>query len=240
MSNQSWSIIILCFNEVDTVKQVTLQACEVLRKMKIEDWEVIIIDDGSTDGSRECVENLQLENVRFVFHERNKGIGHTLHSGYATASKENVCVIPSDGEFDLNELLPYSAVEANQFISFYRLENTSYSLVRNYLSKLNKLVNTKLNGFSLLDVNWVKIYKNKDLQQLDLTIKSSLVESEICGKLLSLGREVIEVESKYLTRKFGKSKGASLKIVLQALSDIILVSSTLKRFRVKQQEKHKR
>jgi len=232
MENQSWSIIILCFNEVDTIKKVVDQSRSVMQKMQIHDWEIIIVDDGSTDGSKEMIKSLKLDHLTCIFHKKNKGIGQTLHSGYNSSTKENICAIPADGEFDVTELTPYSRVEENQFISFYRIENTSYSIARNYLSKLNKSLNKLLNGFDLLDVNWVKIYKRSDIQQLDLVIKSSLIESEICGKLLSLDRDVVEVESKYLHREFGISKGVSFKIITQAIRDILLLSITLKKFKM--------
>lgn len=229
-TNQSWSIIVFCYNEVDTVNSVVNKAIDTLKKMKVDDWEIIIVDDGSTDGSVDVIKTIDLDQVRLVLHKKNKGIGHALRSGYTNSNKENVCAVPADGEFNLQELIPYSIVPENHFISFYRLENTTYSIFRNYLSKLNKIVNKRLNGFHLLDVNWVKIYKTEDIKKIDLTVTSSLVESEICGKLLLLGKEVIEVKSDYIPRTAGVSKGASFRIVKQAIGDMIKLSIVLKKF----------
>jgi len=76
-------------------------------------------------------------------------------------------------------------------------------------------------GIRLKDVNWVKIYKNSELKELNLKMKSSLVESEICSKLLLRKNKVLEVNSIYLQRKSGVSKGASLKITMQAMSETL-------------------
>lgn len=234
MKEQSWSIVIFCFNEVGTIASVAERAVKTLQDaMKVSTFEVLIVDDGSTDGSRDIIQQLpsQFPAIRYQFHPQNKGIGQALRTGYFQARYENVCAVPADGQFDLSELIPFRTVEDNTFISFYRKENTSYNFFRNSLSATNKWVNTLLNGFQLKDVNWVKIYKRAPLVELRLEIESSLVESEICAKFLSLGYQAIEVESKYLQRISGVSKGSSWKIVRQAIRDTLLLSQVLRRFR---------
>jgi dolichol-phosphate mannosyltransferase len=144
-----------------------------------------------------------------------------LHRGYEAACMENICFVPADGQFDINELIPFKNVSENSFVSFFRLENTVYSIYRNFLSLLNKKLNQWILGVSIKDVNWVKIYKKKQLDSIVKRVKSSLVETEICAKLMSKGYNIIEIQSKYLARKTGKSKGASFKITIQAVMDII-------------------
>ena len=159
------------------------------------------------------------------------GIGPSLHNGYSNASLENVCFVPGDGQFDLDELIPHMNPADKEIISFYRVENTSYSLFRNILSLANRMVNKVFVGIDMHDVNWVKIYKNEGLKKLDLRIKSSLVESEICAKLLLEEYSVKEFKSKYLDREGGKSKGASLKIVLQAGKEVLKLIREMSRYR---------
>ena len=94
-------------------------------------------------------------------------------------------------------------------------------------------------GITLKDVNWTKVYKKKDLDQLDLQLTSSLVESEICAKLLFLGKKVNEVESKYLPRTHGQSKGASAAIVKKALNDTWALISIMRKFKAQTVRKRK-
>ena len=230
---QSWSIIIFCFNEVETIERVA-KSCEfILSKIASENYEVLIVDDGSTDGSRAKIESIvnSSQNFRAIYHPENKGIGHTLRTGYFNVKNENVCAVPADGQFDIKELFDFGIVQPNSFISFYRKENTTYTFARNVLSWANRMLNKHVNGFDLKDVNWVKIYKTKALKSLNLELESSLVESEICAKLMLSGFEVKEVTSKYLPREAGMSKGASGKIIKQAMNDTLTLARVLSKFR---------
>jgi len=185
-------------------------------------YEIFIVNDGSTDGSLEKAHSIhsRYPDIKVVDHGINKGIGMGLRSVYENARYENVSVFSGDGQFDSTEFLPFPEVDRNNFVSFYRRENTTYSLFRNILSLLNKKLNKAFIGIDVKDVNWAKIYKKADIDRLDLQLTSSLVESEIFAKLIYHGRKMIEVESKYLPRTHGESKGASSAIVKKAINDI--------------------
>jgi len=231
---QSWSVGILCYNEAETIASLTDKLRNVLSQLT-DTFEIIIVDDYSTDGSREVEQDLQKRypEVKLVLHEANRGIGGALLSVYRTAKYENVAVVPGDGQFDVNEYLPFPEIPKDHFISFYRKENTSYSVFRNILSLFNKKLNKVFIGINIKDVNWTKVLKKTDLDRLDLQLTSSLVESEITAKLLFLGKKVIEVESKYLPRTYGQSKGSSSAIVKKAIRDTWALVSIMRQFKKK-------
>ena len=234
---QSWSIIILCYNEQGNVANVIRDSVFVLKSFTNSEREIIIVDDGSTDGSINEIESEVLkypeENIKLIRHGINEGIGMTLKTGYKNARYENVCAVPADGQFNIKELLPFAEIAPQFFISFYRKENQNYSLLRNMLSLFNKLFNKYLLGINFKDINWVKIYKRSELNQLDLQLKSSLIETEICAKLVARGNSFKEIESRYLTRENGVSKGASWKIVKKVLMELLNVYIAVSAFKRK-------
>jgi len=206
-----------------SIVKIVKEAMEVLNIISPNNHEIIIVDDGSSDGSTELIKELEYENpiIKVVYHKKNKGIGAALHSGYENASKENVCGIPSDGQFSIKELIKISRLEPKSFISFYRKELIDYSNFRKSLSFVNRLINKIFIGVNLRDVNWIKIYNREILLQLGLTMRSSLIESEICSKMIINGFKPIEIESDCLQRGNGVSKGGSLKIIYQALIEVL-------------------
>ena len=231
--SQSWSIIIFCYNEKETIALVVDKAQEVLKNLAPQKNEIVIVDDGSTDGSADIIKGLSEKhnNIRVIYHSPNKGIGEALLSGYRNAQYENVCAVPADAQFDVEELLPHATIDSNTFISFYRVENTSYSVFRNVLSWVNKKINKLFLGMAMRDVNWVLVYKMAKIKELDLRLNSSLVGSEICSKLLIGGNQLQEIESTYQPRISGESKGASFKVILQAFRDTMKLIMVIREFR---------
>lgn len=229
---QSWTFGIMCYNEIGTLEEVVMSLIKTAPHFTSE-FEIIIVDDGSTDGSREKAIELEkrYKTVRTIQHSENRGIGATLRSIYLNALKENVANLPADGQFKPEEYLKTPCLPDNSFIAFYRKENTHYNLFRNSLSFVNFFLNRYFIGFVCKDVNWTKIYKSEDIKKLELRLTSSLVETEIGAKLSLLNKEIIEVESIYHERKHGISKGAKASAIFAAAKEIFKLKLEIIRYR---------
>lgn len=223
MNHQSWSIIIFAFNEENSIKGVLDDCYLLLEQISSKEFELIIVNDGSSDNTsmniKKAIQNKK--NIKFVEHNSNLGIGKALLSGYQHAKYENVCAVPADGQFDVFELLPYASFSNDSMISFYRVQKTRYTPYRKLLSYANRIFNKYILGIQIKDVNWIKIYKQNMLNKINPVLSSSLVESEIMAKMVRFGCEVVEVESVYHQRQGGISKGASIKIVLMAIPELL-------------------
>jgi glycosyltransferase involved in cell wall biosynthesis len=195
-------------------------------------FQLVIVNDGSTDDSDQIIsENIKgKEYVTYCKHETNKGIGEALKAGYRLAKNENVCAVPGDCQFDFNELLQCPQFTEKQFVSFYR-RRTRYNPYRWVLNVFNRVMNYLFLGLKMNDVNWVKVYKKAQLNRLELKMTSSLVESEICAKLVADGVECIEIESSYLERMYDESKGGALNTVKQALGDLIKLIRVVRKYK---------
>lgn len=232
MQKQTWSVGIACYNEIGTIEKVYQLTTAVLRKIAA-DYEIIMVDDASTDGSAEVIRKIAAEDprVKAQLHETNKGIGGAIRSIYFNAQYENVTFIPGDNQFDVEEFLPFTHIAAHTFVSFYRVQNQTYSMFRNGLSYLNKLFNAFFLGLRLNDVNWVKVYKRAVIVNLDLVAQSSIIESEICSKLNIIRHKPVQVQSTYHPRVSGVSKGASLGNMSKVMKEMFFLYKTLKQFR---------
>lgn len=230
---QSWSIIIFCYNEEGNLSSVIEKSLYTLGLIAPQSNELIIVDDGSADSTIEIANDYasKNDNIKVISHPTNYGIGAALRSGYKVAQYENVCAVPGDGQFDVEELVAHRTVPGKTIIAFYRKHNLHYSLWRETLTNANRKLNEWILGVKMRDVNWIKIYKLEELRKIKLNIKSSLVESEICAKLVINGNKVIEVPSKYLERNYGVDKGASFKIVWQAFRDTLNLAREIARFK---------
>ncbi len=226
------SIIVFCYNEAGNISRV-LDGCSRLLPDITSDFEIIVVDDGSSDETVEEVTAIanRIPNLKLIQHEVNKGIGHALRSGYQAASKEYVCAIPGDNQFDLELLKSVSPFDDRTFYSFYRI-NTGYSTYRKMLTWANRLFNQHVVGIYLRDVNWVKVYRLTQLHKINPRLTSSLVESEICAKLYRMGVRPIEMPTNYLRREFGSPKGGSWKTLRSAIRDMSKLVWEVRRFRL--------
>ena len=235
---QSWTIGIICFNELGTIQKVFDDVLKMLSNFDCE-FEIILVDDASTDGSKDIIKklaNMYPSKVKAICHESNKGIGASIRDVYFNSNKENLVFVPGDGQFDVSELIPYKEFDDKNYICFYRQENQSYSLFRNALSYVNKIFNKVLLGLELKDVNWVKAYKTAIIQNIDLKIHSSAIESEICAKLNILKLDTIQVKFTYLPRTYGESKGASLTNMLRVGKELLTLFSIISKFKLKKKK----
>lgn len=231
-NRQSWSVGVTCFNEEATIEKVVRLLQEVLPKISSK-YEIIIVDDCSTDNSHKIIEQLAKEDtghIKTIYHKENQGIGITIRDVYFNACYENLTYVPGDAQFNAQELIPVARVENKTYISFYRRrKHMAYSNFRSFMSYLNRVVNRNFTGLDLRDVNWVNVYKLNDIKKLDLTIQSSIIVSEICAKLNLMGYRAIEIESVYHPRIAGTPKGASFRnIKLVALETVKLIKSVRK------------
>lgn len=225
----------MCYNEAGNIERVVRNTYKTAAQLA-DDFEVLVVDDGSADDSVEILKRLQsgdFPQLRILEHQINRGIGAALRSIYFNAGKDVVVALPGDGQFDTEELLAYPYVAMRTVISYYRVENTSYSVFRNGLSWANKTLNRLLLGMELRDVNWILAFRTAELQDLDLKMQSSIVTSEICSKLRAKGWRFLEVQSRYLPRTAGKSRGASLKTIYRAARELLKLFVVYRLFRLR-------
>ncbi|MHC4755092.1 MAG: glycosyltransferase family 2 protein, partial [Planctomycetota bacterium] len=103
--NVSITVFFPCYNEQENVEKTTLKAVQLLEKINA-DYEIIIVDDGSSDDTPKIADSIASQNqrIKVIHHNPNLGYGAALQSGFKNAEKPLVFYTDGDGQFDIDEL----------------------------------------------------------------------------------------------------------------------------------------
>lgn len=219
----SLSIILPAYNEEKNLPKVINQIIEVVDELKL-DAEIIVVDDGSTDKTREVITELEKKHpiVKGFFHEQNKGYGGALISGFQEANKDYIFFMDADGQFDFKEikkLLPY--VNEFDIVAGYRVQRAD-SLIRKINAAIFNLVVRILFGLKIKDIDCAfKIYKSDAVKNISFETKGALINTEILLKAKMAGARIKQVPVSHYPRLYGEQTGADIKVVLRAFKEIL-------------------
>jgi len=218
----SISVFYPCYNEEANVERTTLAALEAVQKIS-DDFEVIIVNDGSKDRTAEIADRLAAEHkhVRAVHNNPNLGYGGALQRGFREATKEWVFYTDGDGQFDFGEipsLLPL--LERYDIASAYRLDRKD-SMIR----KLNAfawttLVNVAF-GLWLRDIDCAfKIFPRKLFDEIEMKSMGALIDTEILSRAKRAGYTIGQVGVHHYPRTAGEQTGANLRVIARAFKEL--------------------
>jgi glycosyltransferase involved in cell wall biosynthesis len=221
-----------CYNEVETVESCV---SAVLQSPWVS--ELIIVDDGSTDGTRSVLANLKDDRVRVILHERNSGKGAALRTGFSNAESEFVIVQDADLEYDprdyeriLQPLLDgkadvvygsrFAGSDAHRVLYFWHmLGNKFLTLLSNAFTNLN-----------LTDMETCyKCFRREVIQEIDLKENRFGIEPELTGKVAAGRHRVYEVGISYAGRTYEEGKKIGWKDGVRAVYCIIKYSPSFQR-----------
>lgn len=225
--NEKISIIVIAYNEIDSLPE-TFSAVLALRDKIEGKTQVILVDDGSRDGSTEWIRQKEREFsfVKAIIHRENRGIGEALISGYLVAKGEWIVALSADGQFapqDIALALPH--LEMGDVICLYRKNKKDYGLFRKFVSQANCVLNAVFFGLNVRDVNWVKIYKKWVIKDIQTVSQSPFIESERLIRAKKRGARIIEIEAPSYCRRHGRAKGACFVTIFKSLRDFFKVLS---------------
>ena len=218
----SITVFFPCYNEQANVARVTQQALEVLEGLQA-DYEVIIVDDGSSDGTGPVANQMAVRHprVRVIHHPHNLGYGAALQSGFRAATKDLIFSTDGDGQFDLKELPPLLPLMAEyDIVSCYRM-NRQDNLVR----RMNGWLWTKVTGllFSLRlrDIDCAfKLYKRTIFDGLKMESTGALISTEILARAVRKGYRITQRGVHHYPRTAGKPTGGNPKVIFRAFQEL--------------------
>lgn len=209
--NGSLSIVIPCYNEKETIEEIVNQVLQV----PIEDLEIIVVDNCSTDGTREIIrENIENKVDKVIYNEINIGKGGSLQKGFSAATKDIVVVQDADLEYDPIKDLPRLAevilndeadvVYGSRFINKDGVKGRLINYIGNKVFTISSRIMT---GLNITDVETCyKMFKRNIIQNIQLCEKGFGFEPEVTAKVAATGCRFKEIAVEYYPRKTNEGK----------------------------------
>ena len=228
------SIVIPCYNEKNTIENILKKINQSLNNYKILNYEIIIVDDCSNDGTTKLLKNLTFdENRQIYFHDNNLGKGAAIQTALKYITGDITLIQDADLEYDpldYNKLLiPFLEANADIVYGSRFLGGGKYVRIHFFWHYLaNKILTFICNLFINLNLTDMetgyKVFKTSVLKSISLKEKSFSFEPEVTIKLAKKKYKFFEVPVTYNGRSYEEGKKIGLKDAFIALKTIIFYS----------------
>ena len=213
-----------CYNDAGTIASMVELATLTLKDITSE-FEVIVIDDGSTDQSREILRVLALKNknLKLVFHKENKGYGGALISGFKSAKYDFVFYTDGDAQYDVGEVA-----------KLVRMVNSQVGVVQGYKIKRHDpwyriLIGDIYNfcvkllfAIKIRDVDCdFRLIRRSVFKKVGLVHSSGVITVELVKKLQDYGFKFVEVPVSHFNRSYGRSQFFNLQRIARVGIELV-------------------
>lgn len=219
----SLSIVLPAYNEEANVERAVNEVSAVAEQLGL-DHEIVLVNDGSTDGTGEVAREIarRMPRMRIVEHFPNRGYGGALKAGFAAATKELIAFFPADKQFDFREVKQLlERVNEADIVCGYRANRRD-----NCLRKLNafgwKMVVTMLFGRLSRDIDCgFKLFRRRVLSRVNIVSDGAMIDTELLAGARARGLKIAEEPLTHLPRVAGEATGANLAVIVKAFRDLV-------------------
>ncbi len=220
------SIFFPFWNEEKNVRQVVMDAIPVAKEVALN-WEILIIDDGSTDGTYEEGKKLarQYKNIRVITHNPNRGYGAALREGFENAKYKFIVFTDGDRQFNFAEVKKFvEAIRGVDIVIGYRKIRQD-KLIRHILMWMLKVWDYIFFKFYFKDIDCgFKMFKKEALVQImPLRSDGAMITTEILAKAKKKNLKIAEVDVSHYPRKFGDQSGANIPVIVRAVLESFIL-----------------
>lgn len=215
----SISIFMPAFNEEGNIATTIIDARNAARVVA-QDYEIIVVNDGSRDRTGEVVLELAKNDpkIRLISHPQNRGYGAAVKTGLKACRKDWIFFTDSDGQFHYDELPKFAkSAEGYDLVMGYRKKRMD-PFHRVFVAQvLLKVWNFVLFGLTVRDVDCAfKLFKKEVRDAIKLDTESAITVTEFIVKAKTLGYKLIQLPVSHYPRKFGEQTGGNWRVIVKA------------------------
>jgi glycosyltransferase involved in cell wall biosynthesis len=196
--------------------------------------EIVVVDDGSRDRTGQIADRLAAANpnIKVVHHPINRGYGAAVISGIRACTQPWAVLCDGDGQFEASDIARLAAKVPDYDVVVGRRTHRADPLMRRVNGKAWTLLMRLLLGIRIRDIDCgLKIFRRDLLEGLDLQAKGAMISAELMAQLVGRGANICEIDVRHLPRLVGEQSGASMKVILRAFKELILLYKRLRQAR---------
>lgn len=214
------SIFFPFWNEEENIRPLVEKAIGVAEKVS-DKWEIIMIDDGSSDKTLKIARELEQKNknLRAISHMPNRGYGAALREGFANSKFDYVVFCDGDGQFDFSEVSKFiEKIDGADIVIGYRKKRYDHPF-RHILMNLLKIWDLIFFGFYFKDIDCgFKLFRKSALEKIyPLRSEGAMITTEILAKTKRAKLKIEQVQVTHYPRKYGDQSGGNLRVILRAI-----------------------
>jgi hypothetical protein len=216
------SLCLPAYNEQDNIEDTLDAACAILPEF-VQNFEVMVVDDGSTDGTGELIAAYagREPRVHLIRHEQNRGYGAAVTSALRAAQGDLVTFTDSDGQFCLLELAQLlTLLDGCDVVIGYRHQRADSWTRELNAWAWNRLIRFLL-GVRVRDLDCAfKLFRREVIDRLHLTSAGAAISAEILMRCVGMGLQIRETPVSHYPRCHGAPSGARLQVILRAFQEL--------------------
>jgi glycosyltransferase involved in cell wall biosynthesis len=231
MTKYSLSIFLPAYNEEENAATAVEEVSTAAHQLGLE-YEIILVNDGSTDRTGEVAHELKerIPNFRLVEHYPNRGYGGSLKAGFAAVRMDLVAFVPADNQFDFQEIARFlEQIDRADIVCGYRVDRQDHIIRRFNAFGWNTLVRL-LFGYLCRDIDCgFKLLRREVLNRVNLVSDGAMIDTEFLAGARARGYRIAEVPVTHRPRVAGAATGADLRVIFRAFRDLVRFRRRLSR-----------